>query len=49
MQVQVLVFGTFWKFLLNIFCPWLPEFADTDPVFMENILWVIDMKVFSNL
>ena len=30
-QIQVLLSGTFWNFLMNIFDPWLVEFTDTEP------------------
>ena len=36
-QIQVLLFGTFWIFLKNIFDPWLvAETADTTPFLKER-------------
>ena len=31
-QIQVLLFGTFWKFFSNVFDPQLVESADVEPM-----------------
>ena len=35
-QVQVMLFGTFWNFFLNIFHLQLVEFVDTEPMDRES-------------
>ena len=40
-QIQVLLFGTFWEFLQNIFDLWLLESADADPMDTEGQVYVI--------